>query len=65
MMARKDTFCVVYRTGGTENFRWHRTIPDTKEETQERLVGIRAMGYRAYTEIHRHSVAIGLPETYE
>jgi hypothetical protein len=56
--------CVVYRTGGTANFVWHRTIALTPDEAQEALEEVKSMGYHAFLENFFLSLAVGLPETF-
>lgn len=58
-------FCVVYRTGGVENFGWHRSVADVKDATMKRLSEVRKAGYKAHMSNYDSSMAIGLPETYE
>lgn len=57
-------FCVVYRTGGVENFQWHRTLAMTEEEVIEALRSVGTMGYVCHIERYFASLAIGLPKTY-
>ena len=57
--------CVVYRTGGTKNFTWHRSIAMTSDEAIQVQRDMARMGYRSHIEHYARSVAIGLPETYE
>jgi hypothetical protein len=59
-----DLYCVVYRTGGTVNFKWHRSLALTKDEVQEAFEGVTLMGYVCHIEHFFASLAIGLPETY-
>ncbi len=59
-----DLVCVLYRTGGTQNFKWHRTLAITRDESPEALAAILAQGYPAHVENFLASIAIGLPETY-
>lgn len=58
------TYCVVFRTGGRENFQWKRSIAANREETAVRLAEVQKMGYQAFMEDYDKSVSIGLPETY-
>ncbi len=59
------SYCVVYRTGGTERFQWHRTVADSRENTDRLLAEVRQAGYHAFMTDYSQSVAIGLPETFE
>ena len=58
------THCVIYRTGGTENFTWHRSVAMTSDEAIQVQRDLARMGYRAHIERYRRSLAVGLPETY-
>jgi hypothetical protein len=58
-------FCVVYRTGGTENLQWHRTLPTSDGSEAETRDATLRSGYRAYVVDYYQSLAIGLPETFE
>jgi len=60
---KKD--CVVYRTGGTSNFEWHRTIAMSRSEARQAVIDIKRGGRIAYCYNHSMSVSIGLPETYD
>jgi hypothetical protein len=63
-MATPSTFCVIYRTGGTCNFEWHRTLGCSYEQAQVVAHDIKTMGYPAYVENLNLSLSVGLPETY-
>lgn len=63
--AAHPLYCIVYRTGGTDNFRWHRTLAMPYEEAKAALKSTARMGYRCHMAIFSYSIAIGLPETYE
>jgi hypothetical protein len=56
--------CVIYRTGGTENFKWHRTLAMTPEDAWEGLRAVHHLGYAGHVENYFASLAVGLPETY-
>lgn len=56
--------CIIYRTGGTENFKWHRTIAMQTEEAWDALVAMIRMGYVGHVEDYFASLAVGLPETF-
>lgn len=61
-----DTLTVIYRTGGTENFKWHKVFtlfpkPDAAIETAEQ---IRKMGYPTMIFETKKLESIGMPETY-
>ena len=58
------THCVIYRTGGTENFIWHRSVAMTSDEAIQVQRDLSQMGYRSHIERYQRSLAAGLPETY-
>jgi hypothetical protein len=58
-------YCVVYRTGGTANFQWHRTIPGDRDETAALLDDVILGGRKAYLVPYLFSMSIGLPETFD
>ena len=59
-------FCVVYRTGGTENFQWKRTNAYATEfEANSVQESIEEMGYKAMVVPYGISTQRGLPDTYE
>ena len=60
-----DNFCLVYRTGGTDNFKWHRSSAMSKKVAVEAKKNNERMGYKTLIVGYKHSVSIGLPETYE
>lgn len=62
-----STFTVIYRTGGTHNFKWHRTNETHHDylAAVEFAKDIERQGYP--TLIHKTDMldAIGLPESYD
>lgn len=57
---------IVFRTGGTANFAWRRSLPMSMSDAQEALQAEYRAGRMASMIIsERLSLAIGLPETYE
>lgn len=60
-----NTHVVIYRTGGTENFEWHRTVLMSREEANRVRADLERQGYRAMTENAVLSYSIGLPDTFE
>lgn len=58
-------FVVVYRTGGTDNFAWYRTIAYCVCSIDRHLADIKRMGYHAFAEDARASYRFGLPETFD
>ena len=61
-----ERYCVIYRTGGTENFKWHRTVAlQDFDDAVECMRNTAHMGYVCMIENYEKSLAIGLPETFE
>jgi hypothetical protein len=58
-------FVVVFRTGGSVNFRWHRTMPMSQAEAVQAAAEIRRGGRPAHPVRADWSASIGLPETFE
>jgi hypothetical protein len=61
-----QTFTVIYRTGGTENFKWNRVGERYTNRTsaKESADGLERMGYPALIHDTKLLDAIGLPSTY-
>jgi hypothetical protein len=60
------TWILIYRTGGTENFKWHRTHEFYSfDEALEAKVLIEKRGYKTLIHDTGYLNEIGLPETYE
>jgi len=56
---------IVYRTGGTDNFKWHRSIEFmTYSEAKAGVDSLTQSGYLNYVLNADISNEIGLPETY-
>lgn len=64
-MSATNLFCVVFRTGGTINFKWHRSLAMPKDEAEASAEATRRQGYVAHIEHYNLSLSVGLPETYE
>ena len=58
-------YCVVYRTGGTSNFKWNRSVPMSQSECKISVIDIKRGGRVAYCYDYDMSIAIGLPDTYD
>ena len=57
---------VIFRTGGTENFKWSRTLGLSSKEAAEQVAAeCRRAGYPAHVEDLLMSMSIGLPSTFE
>lgn len=60
------TWCIVYRTGGTDNFKWNRSLAYTSRmDAQIRLEAVKRSGHPAYIVDYQQSCRIGLPETFD
>jgi hypothetical protein len=61
------TWTVYYRTGGTENFQWHRVgdVFASSDAARDKTEELRQMGYPAHYDRKDTIDAIGLPETFE
>lgn len=62
--ALPDLRCIVYRTGGTSNFKWHRTLAMTPDEAEQCFESVSHQGYACHIENFFSSIAVGLPETF-
>ena len=59
-------WCLVYRTGGTVDFRWNRSVAFTdREEVDAAKAANERAGYKTLLVDYDKSLAIGLPDTYE
>ncbi|MFN8497359.1 MAG: hypothetical protein U0641_05835 [Anaerolineae bacterium] len=62
----KKLYCVVYRTGDEENFKWQRTEGMPRDEAIQRRKELREVpGVKTLRVNFYSSCAIGLPEGYE
>lgn len=61
----KGLHCVVYRTGGWANFKWHRTTPTTSGAASITRGELTRMGYLAMVVNYNNSLQVGLPQTFE
>ena len=60
-----NLYCVIYRTGGYENFQWHRTSAMTRSKAIQTADVVKKGGRQAFIEKYDLSMAIGLPEGYD
>jgi len=59
------TYCIIYRTGGKDNFKWNRSLAVEKfSEAMEMRDATMREGYNAFIEDYTWSIASGLPEGY-
>lgn len=64
-MTNAKLFAVIYRTGGTDNFRWNRVLDTfTREEAATEADALVRMGYPALVHNAARLEAIGLPDTF-
>jgi hypothetical protein len=56
---------VIWRSGGTANFKWHRSTRMSKTAAEALAGAVRTGGRVAHVERADRSEAIGLPETFE
>jgi len=63
-MSKYNSHCVIFRTGGTDNFQWHRSLPMSRTEAYAGKDNMTNMGFVAYAEKYELSMNVGLPETY-
>jgi RNA-splicing ligase RtcB len=63
---KMKTWTLIYRTGGTENFKWNKThtFPSYDEAHKAKII-IEKMGYKTFIHDTGYLENIGLPETYE
>ena len=57
-------WCVVWRTGNSEIFKWHRSEEMTREAADGSCSAFGRDGVCAMVVNYRQSVAIGLPTTW-
>ena len=63
---KRKLWVVVYRTGGTDNFQWHRSLPYlTRKEADESKAESERMGYPCMVEDYHLSMSIGVPDTFD
>lgn len=61
-----EQYTVIYRTGGSERFTWHRLAKNTSLEIARKdAEEIERMGYKTLIHKTKQLDAIGLPETFE
>ena len=60
------SFSVIFRTGGTDNFKWN-LVGDvfTRETASAKVAELERMGYRAMAHDAAMLASIGMPESYE
>ncbi len=63
-MKTETQYCVVYRTGGRENFSWNRSVAMTREQAKTTADTTERMGYPVHIENYNRSLTIGLPSGY-
>jgi hypothetical protein len=59
-------YTVIYRTGGTENFKWNRVLERLSQaEAFEKKTELQAMGYKTIICKTKQLDVIGMPETFD
>jgi len=61
----EEMYCLVYRTGGTDNFKWQYGACMEKSLAYEKKKEVERMGYKCLVYKYKDVVSIGLPETFE
>jgi hypothetical protein len=64
--AAKAQYAVIYRTGGSANFKWRRVLDvyATRAQAEAKADEIEHMGYTALVHDAARLDAIGMPDTY-
>ena len=59
-------YSVIFRTGGTDNFKWN-LVGDvfTRETATVKVAELERIGYRAMAHDAKLLASIGMPESYE
>ena len=67
MSGKLSTYSIVYRSGGTENFKWNRVLDTfpTYEAARIKASEIEKMGYPTLIHDTQQLNIIGLPETFK
>lgn len=61
-----NQWTVVFRKGGTENFKWSRTLGLSSRVAAVTVAeSLQRAGYACYVEDLGVSLAVGVPETFE
>lgn len=58
-------YTVVYRTGGTANCKWNRTVTGTRAECEKMRTDTEKMGYKALLFKTVQLDSIGMPEGWD
>ena len=64
MTEAPNTHCVVYRIGGTDNFKWLHSLAMSKTEAYNMRDSMVKMGYKTLIYKWSDLMTIGMPETY-
>lgn len=65
MPKSNQSYCVVFRVGGTDNFKWHTSLGMSESDADQCLESVTRMGYTAYLKSTLDVLAFGLPKTFE
>lgn len=64
-MAKVRLYCVVYRTGGTDNFKWQHSLAMPYQEALQAHQDMTRKGYKSYVYEWASLLTIGMPETFD
>jgi hypothetical protein len=65
-MTNKQQYAVIYRTGGTVNFKWNRVLGSfNREEAVSECESLERMGYPTLMHDVEMLDSIGMPETFD
>lgn len=63
---KRKSYTVIYRTGGTDNFKWNKALPvDSLGEAVKQKDRLETSGYPALIHDTAAINSVGLPETYD
>lgn len=62
---RADAFCIVFRTGTRERYRWQRSDRMTLDAAVASTALAEAFGAEAHVERYCSSLAVGLPYSFD
>lgn len=63
-MRKTKRYCVVYRTGTPDNFRWNRSLPHEFDAARDLKTSMDRVEIHCLLEDYDRSVSLGLPDTF-
>lgn len=65
-MTTPKTYTVIYRTGGTDNFKWHKVYERyiNRDDARAKQADLNAAGYPALVHDTQLLDSVGMPETF-